>query len=100
DVVILDDNVIDQYELLAWRYSMTAGGKQTFAAFIPQEALPGTIEVSSAGFETISAGGAQESCQHLIVSTQLARIDLWINSQRQLERMERTAEQFTAVRKH
>ncbi|HEX5484070.1 MAG TPA: hypothetical protein VFZ08_15720, partial [Terriglobia bacterium] len=46
DVVILDDNVIDQYELLAWRYSMTAGGKQTFAAFIPQEALPGTIEVS------------------------------------------------------
>lgn len=99
NVMILDDNVVDQYELVAWRYAMTAGGNQTFPAFIPQEGVPGLLHVSNAGMETVNVDGRKESCRHLVVSTDLARIDLWVNSQQRLERMERAAGQFAAVRK-
>jgi len=100
DVVILDDNVIYQYELAAWRYAMTPGGQQTFTAFIPQEALPGTLTVTNAGKETIKIGGKKEACKHLVISTDLARIDLWLDSEWRLERMDRASEQFVALRQH
>lgn len=98
DVVILDDNVVDQYEIAAWRYNMTSGGKQQFPAFIPQEALPGTITVEDAGAETLRIDGKREECTHLVMTTNLARVDLWMDSQHRLERLERG--QFVAARKH
>lgn len=41
DVVVLDGNVFHHYQLVVYRYRGTSGGKQTFQAFVPQEALPG-----------------------------------------------------------
>lgn len=97
-VVILDDNVIDQYELVAERYLRTPGGKQTFQAFTPQEALPGVITVSSLGAESLQINGHKQICQHLALSTSLAQIDLWVDKQGQLLRMERASTQFIAFR--
>ncbi len=97
DVLILDDNVVDQYEIAAWRYNLASGGRQEFPAFIPQEALPGTITVERAGTATLSIGGKRERCTHLVVTTNLARVDLWMNSQQRLERLERGP--FVAERK-
>jgi hypothetical protein len=100
DVIVLDDNVIYQYELAAWRYAMTAGGQQTFTAFIPQEALPGTLTVTEVGKEPIRIGGKKVTCNHLVISTDNARIDLWLDSDWRLERMDRASEQFVAFRQH
>jgi len=97
-VVILDDNVIDQYELAARRYLRTPGGKQTFQAFTPQEALPGVITVSSLGVESLQLNGHKQICQRLVLSTSLAQIDLWVDKQGRLLRMERASTQFVASR--
>ncbi|MGH9355082.1 MAG: hypothetical protein ACRD10_03045, partial [Terriglobia bacterium] len=98
DDIVLDDNVISQYELAARRYLLSSGGTQTFQAFTPQEALPGTITLSSAGTATIEIDGRKEVCQHLTLSTSLARIDLWVDQGGRLLRMERASAQLVAVR--
>ena len=49
DVVVLDDNVLHQYQLAVARYDAAKAGKQTFRAFIPQEAMPGMITLNSLG---------------------------------------------------
>ena len=98
DVVILDDNVINQYELVARRYMLTPGGKRTFQAFTPQEALPGTITVRSEGTESLELNGHKQTCQRLLLSTSLAQISLWVDKQGRLLRMERASIQFVAVR--
>ncbi|MGH9376432.1 MAG: hypothetical protein ACRD1J_09760 [Terriglobia bacterium] len=97
-VVILDDNVINQYELVARRYLRTPGGKQTFQAFIPQEALPGTLRVTSLGMESIDVGGRKQTAQRLALSTGLAQIDLWVDQEGRLLRMERPSVRFVAFR--
>lgn len=99
DVVVLDDNVIHHYELVVGRYRLTAGGKQTFKAFIPQEALPGSLSVEEAGREAVDIQGRTETLGHLVVSTELARIDLWVDDQQHLQRASIPAAQLEAVRK-
>lgn len=98
DVVILDDNIVDQYELLAWRYFMAGGGNQAFAAFIPQEGIPGRVEVSRLADTKIEAAGRKRACRHLLVTTNQARINLWVDSAGRLLRMEKSSSHFAAVR--
>lgn len=97
-IVILDDNVINQYELLTMRYDRTAGGTQVFRAFIPQRALPGTVSVTSAGNEDVRFDRRNEMCRHLVVSTDLARINLWVDRRGRLLRMDWPSSQFVAIR--
>jgi hypothetical protein len=99
DVVVLDDNVIHHYQLLVDRYASTAGGKQTFNAFVPQEALPGVITVEPLGPEPVTVEGTTVSLRHLILSTELARIDLWVDDQSRLQMVSVPEAQFQAVRK-
>jgi hypothetical protein len=100
DVVILDDNVIHHYQLVVERYRRTPGGTQTFHAFIPQEALPGSLEVQDAGKEQSEVGGEKRTLRHLVVTTELARIDLWTDAQDRIERVLIPAAEIEAVRKH
>ena len=53
-VAILDNNLYDQYALLARLYDWSAGGPQTFPVLIPQDATPGTITIESLGPSTAS----------------------------------------------
>jgi len=48
-VVVLDNNLYDQYEILAEVYDWTAGGPQNFALLTPQEQSPGMITAESQG---------------------------------------------------
>ncbi|MGH6630611.1 MAG: hypothetical protein ACREB3_12835, partial [Burkholderiales bacterium] len=77
DVVILDDNVFHHYQLIAQKYLRTAGGKQTFPAFVPQEALPGSLDVQDAGPDAVEIGGHKQTLHHLVFSTELKQIDVW-----------------------
>lgn len=99
DIVILDSNVIHHYQLVIDRYQQTKGGAQSFRAFIPQEALPGVVNVEEAGTETVKIGERSETLRHLVVTTELARIDLWADARQRLQRLLIPALQFEAVRK-
>ncbi|HEV2419063.1 MAG TPA: hypothetical protein VGX94_14800 [Terriglobia bacterium] len=96
--IILDDNAVHQYEIAAMRYDRTSGGTQTFHALIPQEGLPGMITLASAGTEAILIGNKQESCRHLILTTDLARVDLWVDAEEHLQKMEIAASGLIATR--
>jgi hypothetical protein len=97
DVIILDDNVIYQYEIAVLRYFMTAGGRQAFHAFIPQEALPGMITIEDQG-QAQPTQGKQLALRHLLLITDQAHIGLWVDQDHRIQRLAIPAAQFEAVR--
>jgi hypothetical protein len=98
DVVVLDDNVLNHYEILVDRYDKTSRGQQIFSALIPQEALPGKVKIAETGMEQVNLNGESKSLRHLVVTTDLARIDLWADEQGRLWRVSVPAMKFNAVR--
>jgi hypothetical protein len=99
DVVLLDDNVVHHYQLLIARYDQTSKGKQSFHAFIPQEALPGELTVEDMGIQPVTVEGSAEKLRHLVLTTDLASVDLWADDQGRLEVVSVPMAQFEAVRK-
>ena len=99
DVLVLDDNVLHHYQLVVDRYDQAAGGKQTFQAFIPQEALPGVITMEQAGTGPVTVEGVTVTLRHLVLTTELAHVDLWIDDQARLQVVSVPEAQFQAVRK-
>jgi hypothetical protein len=100
DVVVLDNNVIHHYQLLVDRYNRTAGGKQTFKAFIPQAALPGVLSVQDVGMEPVQVAGRSQSLRHLVVLSDNADIDLWVDAQGRLQRLYWSTPRLEALRQH
>jgi hypothetical protein len=98
DVVVLDNNVIHHYQLLVDRYNLTPGGKQTFKAFIPQAAIPGELTVQDAGLDNPKLAGSDQALRHLVVTTDNAEIDLWVDTQGRLQRLYWSAPQLEALR--
>lgn len=98
DVVVLDDNVVHHYQLVVARYQLTPGGKQTFQAFIPQEALPGVLNVEDVGMEAVTVQGSPIRLRHLVVTTENARINLWVDDQQRLQRVSIPEAQLEAIR--
>jgi hypothetical protein len=78
-VVVLDNNLYEQYAVLARLYNWSAGGDQTFPVVIPQDITPGTITVSEAG----GAGGAE-----LVVKSADLEIHLFCDASHKLLRLE------------
>jgi len=100
DVLVLDDNVVHHYQLVVDRYALTAGGKQTLTAFIPQEALPGSLSIEKIGTEAPPVQGSTLNLHHLVITTELAHVSLWVDEHRRLERIVIPEVQFEAVREH
>ena len=99
DVAILDDNVVHHYQLIIDRYQEMGGGKQTFHVFVPQEALPGLITVQDLGNAPITTDGNTANPRHLLITTDLAHIDLWIDNQQHIQRVSVPTVQLEAIRK-
>jgi hypothetical protein len=98
DIVILDDNVIHHYQLLVDRFAMKPGKKQTFNAYIPQEAVPGVLTVLEMKAEEVQLKGDKLTLRHLVVSTELAQIDLLVDAAQHLQRLYNPVMQLEAVR--
>ncbi len=98
DIIVLDDNVIHHFQFIVDRYARTPGGKQTFKAFVPQEALPGELTVEDAGNEAVSRDDTTANLRHLVVTSELARIDLWVDRHDHLQRVAIPDKQFEAIR--
>lgn len=99
DVLVLDDNVIHHYQLIIARYRKSGGQKQSLQAFIPQEALPGMVSVEDLGKEELDLGRGVQDLRHLVISTELARIDLWVDKEDRLQRVSIPSAQLEALRK-
>jgi hypothetical protein len=99
DVLVLDDNVIHHYQFVVNRYKSTKGGKQTFQAFIPQEAMPGNLTVEESGVGPVQVQGHSGVLQHWVVTTELARVDVYVDDRQCLQLVAIPAAQLEANRK-
>jgi hypothetical protein len=99
DVVILDDNVMHHYQLAVARYDQAKGGTQVLHAFTPQEAAPGVISLGFVGLDAPHVNGDQRMLHHFLLSTELAKIDLWTDDQGHLQVVSAPDAHFQAVRK-
>ncbi len=99
DLIILDNNVIHHYQLAVYRYRRAGGGTQSFRAFIPQEALPGSLQIEDAGPDRVDVGGREALLEHLVVTTDNARIELWIDDRDRVQKISIPAAQLEVFRK-
>jgi len=81
-VIVLDNNLYEQYAVLARLYDWSAGGQQSFPVLIPQDITPGKITVNAAGGP--GAGGLSE----LVVKSADLEIHLFCDANHKLVRLE------------
>jgi hypothetical protein len=83
-IVVLDNNLYDQYAVLARVYDWSRRGAQVFPVLIPQELTPGSINVESNG--SVSADG--KSYEGLKVTTADLEVQLYLDSSHRLMRLD------------
>ena len=93
-VAVLDNNLYHQYAVLARLYDWSKRGPQTFPVLIPQELMPGTITAESTGSATIDGA----SYEGLRVNTTDLEIDLYLDSNHRLMRLEVPSAKVSVVR--
>jgi hypothetical protein len=76
--VVLDNNLYDQYAVLAGLYDWSKKGVQTFSVLVPQSLAPGTISVESLGKQ--DADGKQ--MDELRVKSDDLELDLFLDKGR------------------
>jgi hypothetical protein len=77
-VVVLDNNLYDQYAVLARLYDWKKMGPQSFSVLVPQDLAPGVVTVESLGKQ--DAGG--QKLDELRVKTDDNEIDLFLDGAR------------------
>jgi hypothetical protein len=91
-VIVLDNNLYEQYAVLARLYDWSAGGEQSFPVLIPQDITPGKISVDAAG--GLGAGGLSE----LVVKSADLEIHLFCDASHKLMRLEVPASRVVVER--
>ncbi|MGH9774817.1 MAG: hypothetical protein ACRD50_07700 [Candidatus Acidiferrales bacterium] len=79
-IVVLDNNMFNQYAILARLYDWTKKGSQTFSVLIPQEMTPGSITVESLGPQM----SGNDKLETLRVKTEDAEIFLYVDDSHRL----------------
>jgi hypothetical protein len=90
-VIVLDNNLYEQYAVLVRLYDWNTGGDQTFPVLIPQDITPGTIRISHGA---ASGGGLTE----LVVKSADLEIHLFCDSSHKLMRLEVPASRVVVER--
>ena len=93
-IVILDNNLYYQYAVLARLYDWSKRGTQQLPVLIPQDLTPGLITVESTG----SASSAGKTYEGLRVTTTDLEIDLLLDSNHKLMRLEVPSAKVSVVR--
>jgi hypothetical protein len=86
-LVILDTNFFHHYALLLHQYDQDRGGRQAFNVFIPQEALPGTIDLEYAGKESVTVGATTEELDHYRCATEELQMEIWATAEKTIQRL-------------
>ena len=100
DVVVLDDNVIHHFQLIAARLQAMGGGKQTLRVFVPQEALPSLLTVEDLGVAATPDSSGQTGWRHLLLTTDVTHVDLWVDDKLHVQRVSAPAARLEASRKN
>jgi hypothetical protein len=77
-IVVLDNNLYDQYAVLARLYDREKSGAQTFSVLVPQELTPGSVTVDSAGSQDVNGKKLDE----LTVKSEDLEVDLFLDGER------------------
>jgi hypothetical protein len=93
-IAVLDNNLYHQYAVLARLYDWSKRGQQTFSVFIPQELMPGTVTAESTGSASIDG----KSYEGFRVTTADLEVDLYLDSNHRLMRLEVPAAKVSVVR--
>jgi hypothetical protein len=93
-IAVLDNNLYDQYAILARFYDWNAKGAQTFPVLIPQDRTPGTITVESVGPKTVDG----TELETLRVRTADLEIELYLDAKHRLMRLEVPSAKVVIVR--
>ena len=93
-IAVLDNNLYDQYALLAKLYDWSKRGAQTFPVLIPQDLTPGTISVEASGSTTQDG----KSYEGLRVTTADLEVLLLLDSNHRLMRLEVPSAKVSVVR--
>src|SRR6202041_3106802 len=78
-VVVLDNNMYDQYAILARLYDWDKKGAHTFSVIVPQEMTRGSVTVESLGKQDTGNGAKLEE---LRVKTEDIEINLFLDGKR------------------
>ncbi|SRR5579875_333161 len=79
NIAILDNNLYDQFGVLARLYNWRGGGEQTFPVLIPQALTPGSVTLNSLGPQ--DAGGGKK-LDELQVKTADLEVDLYLDGKK------------------
>ena len=93
-VAVLDNNLYYQYAVLARLYNWSKGGAQSLPVLIPQELTPGSISVESTGSTTANG----KSYEGLRVSTSDLEVQLYLDANHRLMRLEVPAAKVSVIR--
>jgi hypothetical protein len=93
-IAVLDNNLYDQYAILARLYDWNAKGAQMFPVIIPQDVTPGMITLESQGPQSTASGNFEA----LRVSTSDLEINLYFDAKHHLMRLEVPAAKVVIVR--
>jgi hypothetical protein len=93
-IAVLDNNLYDQYAILARLYDWSAKGAQMFPVIIPQDVTPGMITVESQGRKSTESG----ELEALRVSTSDLEVDLYLDAKHHLIRLEVPSAKVVIVR--
>jgi phage baseplate assembly protein gpV len=93
-IAVLDNNLYDQYALLAKLYDWSKRGTQAFPVLIPQDLTPGTISVEASGSTTLDG----KSYEGLRVTTADLEVLLLLDSSHRLMRLEVPSAKVSVVR--
>lgn len=93
-IAVLDNNLYHQYAVVARIYDWSKGGAQTLPVLIPQELTPGSINLQATGSVTV-AGNSYEG---LRVSTADLEVQLFLDSNHRLMRLEVPAAKVSVIR--
>jgi hypothetical protein len=78
NIAVLDNNLYDQFAVLARLYNWQSGGEQTFPVLIPQALTPGSVTLNSLGQQ--DSGG--KKLTELQVKTADLEVDLFLDGQK------------------
>ena len=87
DLVVLDTNFFHHYTFLLRLYDASKPGPQHFNVFIPQEATPGTINLSFQGMEKQAVGGVTADLHHYQVATDQLTMEIWASPDARIHRI-------------
>jgi hypothetical protein len=93
-IVVLDNNLYHQYAVLPRLYDWSKRGPQTFSVLIPQELMPGTITAEAIGSAKLDG----KSYEGFRVNTTDLEVDLYLDSNHRLMRLEVPAAKVSVIR--